>query len=958
QINYNTVNNRRGMHLGGIHAHKYPGGALALYVYDSGNNRILGFINPVWTSASEIPDRVFGQNDSYQTGSCNADSTSGTVNPTARTLCLNTGFYSISKEEEPHSASVTTDANGNFFILDEYNNRILMFLDPFGTDPGEGDTTADMVWGQPDFESKVCNRGLGVPNLPTYNLTADMLCIRAVPTRRDELTAASVVIDKWGNLWATDVINNRVLRYPYDAVTGFPSHSADIVLGQPDMHSYVNNLSSCVYKPEGVGFCPLFFLAINSATGELFVTHDFERTTVWVFSPDQIAQNPTTYTYSRAIGLFELNIPGYIHFLDATRFMIKDWLEPYQEGYKIYNTDGTYIRTIGKSNVVGNTPDGPVNFNTVQGEFAFVDNLMFLVEQRDHNSVLVLDASELDSQNKLTYKGELLGGENYLWNNITGLGARSPFGFTVSQKHKQAFMVDGYRVMVWNTDTPFAGRSADFVVGQPNPNTNKPDATGPFVFREAVRGVAVDEVNNKLWVARNQEIYAFDLPITTTSPLPVINLSTSSVEHPFAGNIHIRGQADNLNFRASAVAINPMDQTLWIVELEHSRVTQITNPYTSPTANLIVGQVSMNEWRCNRGVFTAPTAKTLCFPPYATFDHHGNLYISEGVFEGRADMPGNKRIVEYDRATIDAAAQAGLFSEPAADRVYGVPNFTTNPIDNFTCLPDTPCNPMAMSLNANDEMVVLSDAYFNAQNKRIYIYSNALKNPGYVAFDPAEDKILPYGMGQGGIPFFSDTNKLYLQDHTWSRVMVVNINNQAPAVPEYVQPANEEVEQPLNLELQWSVADDPDNDLVNYNVYFGEDAASLTQIATHQTATNYPVSLSGGITYYWQIGATDGFLETRGSVWSFTTINQAAVVISESDAVVSESGTTDSYTLQLAVPPLTNVNISLALTPDQQISADPMNLAFTPENWNLPQTVTLSTTNDTMVEGTQIVSIT
>src|SRR5687767_1475671 len=59
QTTFRTVNEKRGMHLGGVHVHKYGDGNEALYVYDSGNSRILAFLNPNWSSNNDLPDLVF-----------------------------------------------------------------------------------------------------------------------------------------------------------------------------------------------------------------------------------------------------------------------------------------------------------------------------------------------------------------------------------------------------------------------------------------------------------------------------------------------------------------------------------------------------------------------------------------------------------------------------------------------------------------------------------------------------------------------------------------------------------------------------------------------------------------------------------------------------------------------------------------------------------------------------------
>lgn len=965
QTSFNTVTHYRGMHLGGVHVHKYADGSLAIYAYDSGNSRILAFLNPNWTTQNELPDMVFGQDDSYLTGACNGDNNSITVAPTARTLCLNRGAHAISQEEEPRFTAMDTDTRGNLFVVDQYNNRLLMFLDPFGIDLGEGDTTADRVWGQPDFNSKVCNRGAGIRPFPSYNLTADGLCTTNTrPANIDPMFATGLDIDVWGNLWVTDLINNRVLRFPFEAVTGFPRLTADIVLGQPNFTSIVNDFGSCVSKPAGVGFCQLFYLQVNDVTGEIFIIHDQMNPLVSVYTPNTTAQNPTSYTYSRQMGKGQIRFPGFIHFLDAERVLVQDEYAAWKAGIHIFHTNGTLLRTITTSNIVGTTPDGPVNWIDIKGKIMIVDNMLFLTEQNNHNSIMVFDVSQLDATNQLIYAGEILGGPQKVWNSITGLGIRSPYGMTVSKTHNQIFVADRYRILVWNLGSPLTGRPADFVIGQPNFTSNAPTSSGAFVFRDRPEGMSVDEANNKLWVARNQEAYAFNLPITRNTPLPAVTYIARIPDSIYVGNLAAKGQPSNFVFRANDMVFNPVDQTVWIIDTDNSRAARVINPYssTSRQVDLIIGQNNIDGKSCNRGTYSQPTARTLCFPGFGAVDAHGNLYIAEGVYEGRSDMPGNKRIVEYDKATIDAAVQAGLLSEPAADRVYAMPTFTATPIlgPGFSCLANTPCNPIGIGFDTQGRMAVLSDAYFNTQNKRIYIYSDPLKNTGYVAFDPAQDTILPYSMGQGGMVAFAALHYGFYQDHTWNRVLVVH-QNHPPEAPAYVQPADEAENLKIKVKLAWSAAFDANSDSLTYDVYLGQDETQLTQIASDYAQLSYMANLSYDTTYYWQIGVTDGQTETKGPVWRFTTrphpIVLPRVIVSETSLAVEEAGLA-SYTLRLATQPSADVRVELSLPQQDQVIVEPSVLTFTSEDWNVPQAVVVVAIDDVLLEDPRTLEIT
>ncbi len=71
---------------------------------------------------------------------------------------------------------------------------------------------------------------------------------------------------------------------------------------------------------------------------------------------------------------------------------------------------------------------------------------------------------------------------------------------------------------------------------------------------------------------------------------------------------------------------------------------------------------------------------------------------------------------------------------------------------------------------------------------------------------------------------------------------------------------------------------------------------------------------------------------------------------------VTEGGATDTYSLALSTKPTANVTINLAV--GNQLSADKTSVTFTPNNWNIAQTITLTAVDDTVVEGAQTASIT
>lgn len=76
------------------------------------------------------------------------------------------------------------------------------------------------------------------------------------------------------------------------------------------------------------------------------------------------------------------------------------------------------------------------------------------------------------------------------------------------------------------------------------------------------------------------------------------------------------------------------------------------------------------------------------------------------------------------------------------------------------------------------------------------------------------------------------------------------------------------------------------------------------------------------------------------------------IIITQTGAstVLAEGGVTDTYTVQLAVAPTSDVGVTP--TPNSQVSLSPSGpLTFTPLNWNTPQTVTVTAVDDALSEG-------
>jgi hypothetical protein len=154
-----------------------------LYVADLGNNRVLAFLDPLNTDA--VADAVLGQGGSIESGACNLGGVS------AASLCA--------------PRAVTVGGDGNVYVADDFNHRVLGYQSPLTTD-----AVADVVLGQgDDFTSSVCDLG---------GISADSLCV-----------VVGVAADSAGNLYVTDFESSRVLQYDDPMLT---DTTADLVFGQ------------------------------------------------------------------------------------------------------------------------------------------------------------------------------------------------------------------------------------------------------------------------------------------------------------------------------------------------------------------------------------------------------------------------------------------------------------------------------------------------------------------------------------------------------------------------------------------------------------------------------------------------------------------------------------------------------------------------------------------------------
>jgi len=77
---------------------------------------------------------------------------------------------------------------------------------------------------------------------------------------------------------------------------------------------------------------------------------------------------------------------------------------------------------------------------------------------------------------------------------------------------------------------------------------------------------------------------------------------------------------------------------------------------------------------------------------------------------------------------------------------------------------------------------------------------------------------------------------------------------------------------------------------------------------------------------------------------------------SQDSTTITEGGGTDAYSLTLTRQP--EADVTIAIEPDDQSITSPASLTFTPDNWNIPQTVVVTAVRDQVVEGNHTSRIT
>jgi hypothetical protein len=797
-----------------------------LYAVDSGHSRILAF-RGLGTCALDVAvrctndtdcadgdicvltgtqdaDLVLGQPD-LTSGECNGDNNFGWLRPpTASTLCLADYPGNTNVAEQWRHTNLDVDAQGNLYVVDVYNNRILRYNQPFSDDrsEGRGDTVADFVWGQPDFETNGVNRGNG-PDVPS----ADSVHVSWYPP-----LARGVSVDAEGHVWVADQGNNRVLRFPLGSST------ADLVLGQPDFSTKTDGDCDCGVLEPGASsgtpvrdtrLCRPTLARLNPENGAVYVIDECSGP----FGSSRILRFDPPFDNGMAAAWqirprFEQNLrPSDVpyHF-SPTGFVFNPLAEgPYAAGILWVNEMYPGGRTL-LLDEDGNVLEvaGSRGFDEAGGQPQW--DWFGYCREIDHGDIVNWPSGSpaFDNAGNLYVADEL-------WQHFDVRRVPLPFEPVAVERPdggERTCLPPSPRVALGRNPRPaetFNESVGVLAVGGQllakdwgllkvwddyayRPHGAAPDFSIPLPG--AYAQLTVDD-RNRLWLWEGWgPIRVYQLPITEETLEPI--------SPPGGVRIHWGDDGTEIpEYFMGGLVFHPETQTLWMSDWKGHRVFRFSDYDDFATGihvDLVIGQPAKDVVGCNHDqamewIATGqPSASSLCDPRELRFDRLGNLY----VVESDCECHGNNRVTVFMAPDIPVRPAPGqpigtadIFpADPVAARKVFIADSLTSGDGTWTtvCEPvaGQRTTPMHLAFDAANRMVLGLDGYFGFGDVRhvqqLWLYEDPLREvDGEFVQDQAPDYFVNVPVGSTGGLCFDDDDRLVFQDSTWTRVWIIDL---------------------------------------------------------------------------------------------------------------------------------------------------------------------------------------
>ena len=672
--------------------------------------------------------------------------------------------------EQWRSQNFDVDADGNLYVIDVYNDRVLKFNDPMSaeTTNGRGDTVADFVWGQPDFTTNGINRGRGPGQPDAQSLHVSFY----------QPSARGVSVDPDGNVWVADAGNNRVLRFPPD------SQTANLVLGQGDGGFTASEGGFCWTEGPLDRMCMPTLARVHPETGDLYVV-DENNVPSWfgvrilVFEPPFVSgQAANRVIRAQYDGTLEPSGEDYFFTATTLDFNPFDegaysdgeiWINEQAPGMRtlLLAGDGEVVSVIGARDMSEWGGDSAYNRYPGCGDIYEGYRLWWasgsLGFDDDDNIYLADEFFYRVTRYGLPYEPIPNGqGGTCLPDPNGGFLApnpmpRSKFWETVGMVAygDQIIVRDRDRALVWDDymNAPM-GAEADFTIPIRNFGHHAVDDAG------------------RLW-ATNQwwRMTVYQLPITEEGQEPLVEWV----------DLYWKDTGELVEYEASGVAFDKVTKTLWVDD--RHRVLRVSNydEYDGRLeVDMVLGQRDRSTNMCNHDQEEgwiapgAPTADSLCRVLDTRFDQFGNLFVIENNYE----CHGNNRVSVFMADDLQSAS--GMFPGISARKVF-VRGSLTEEVSCDPNPPDEPRFPVSVAFNSRNHMVMGIDGYYVDENERawrqLWFYEDPLEKDGQGQFIQGQlpDAYIKLPMGAAGELWFDEDDRLVVLDYTWARVWVIDL---------------------------------------------------------------------------------------------------------------------------------------------------------------------------------------
>lgn len=560
----------------------------AMYVADTSNNRVLAWRSAP-TSKGAQADVVIGQRDFYSTfqqgpGGQGRNLSSGLALP----------------------ESVAVDRSGNVYVLDGANSRILRYPNPFTQT--NTPLLVDLVIGQKTQSSgNTPNEGNVAPSSKTVAFVSGNVVL-----------PAGIALDAQGNLWVTDAVNNRVLRYPVSQLAaGTVEPAADIVLGQPDF--VTNTVANCgnicqttttvLLQPQSLAF---------DGAGALYVADGFARV---LYYPNPSAGLPAT----KVLGVPPAPVGGQTAKPFPNEYSLGNNLRSaplgvFASGTQVFVADTLANRVVHYTSPTLFSPTDIVPSPKIEGVVGQAD----LLSGKSNRGQAEPDAATLSSPASGAFDSA-----GNLW--VVDKGNNRVLSYSVNG----TFISNGATVVVGQTDFPF--NAVNLIEGREvwiaaNDSTNSLFGGGIAVDKTSnpPHLYIADTFNNRILGFRDARAVGADARSILTQKADLVigqaDLFRAVVNYP-GGDPDLPTQTGLL--RPVGLVVDD-GGNLWVADSGNGRVLHFPAPFNvaagSPqSADLVLGQRNFTQKD------QSATAQTMSSPYGLALFPGGHLAVSDSV---------------------------------------------------------------------------------------------------------------------------------------------------------------------------------------------------------------------------------------------------------------------------------------------------------------------------------------